>query len=526
MLNGVERDLEHDLWPHQPNVPVILDRDRKKALCHRRDFCVRQARVSLADVHQPPAARVLHRERVVRQDSLALAVTPLDRGHDDVKGRQRPFQFQPREPATPRGVRALRILHHQPLVTARSGFSKDPIKVVGTRRRLDARQEKRRRETEAFEQPPPGFEGLVQDGPAVQPKEVEDDENDRHLLAELGGNVLAAEPSLQLEKPQDATVAMRQHLAVEKHVVADRRRTLDQLRERGCRLLEVAGEELDPPALAVKLAAHAVVLLLGPHAARTHPLEGLGRGCHRAGEHEANGLERSDDGGVELLVPAADGCFADVPRDEVDALDLGDGHVEGLRDGCFDEALAQPDAQLARDDFDQEARSLRVQSVEQLVQRHGLGRPARHAYGFERHLDFLQGDGLRLRAALERFTRPVADVRVLAEYAAELVLVATRQRRHHLAHGRPTESQRPSSRRAERAPAHEDRRPAQVVIVKAAQVGGEDACFLERGGRGTDRRSSTSEVKHGWPIVIRDATLSVSRGIPERAALGAAHLQV
>jgi len=52
--------------------------------------------------------------------------------------------------------------------------------------------------------------------------------------------LLAAEPPLQLEKPEHSALAMSEHLAVEQHVVADRRRVLGQLGKSAGRLFQVS----------------------------------------------------------------------------------------------------------------------------------------------------------------------------------------------------------------------------------------------------------------------------------------------
>src|SRR5258708_3781121 len=177
---------------------------------------------------------------------------------------------------------------------------------------------------------------------------------------------------------------------------------------------------------------------------------------------------------------------------------------------------------------------------------------------------------------------------MLAKEPAELLLVASGDRRHRLADRRPAKPQRPPLRRAERAAAHEDGRAAQVVIVERAKVRGQDSRLLEGGGRRSDRRTRLSKFKHQcmaaqariggpsapmrpicvvaacasrlritgcarcdarprlasgppgspnasppdlrlhawWPIVDRDATVSVSRGVLEGAPLRAARLPI
>ncbi len=216
----------------------------------------------------------------------------------------------------------------------------------------------------------------------------------------------------------------------------------------------------------MKLAANPVVFLLRPDARRAHALESLRGSFHRAREHEAHGLKQGDRGGVELLVLAADRGFADVAGDQMDALDLRDGDLERLGDRRFDQAFAEADAHLAGNDLDEEAGRFRLQAAQDPFQRRLFRFAARGADRLQRRFDVLQGNRLGLRATIERLTCPVAKIRMLAEEPAELVLVASGDRRHRLADRRPAKPQRPPLRRAERAAAHEDGRAAQVVIVE------------------------------------------------------------
>ena len=232
---------------------------------------------------------------------------------------------------------------------------------------------------------------------------------------------------------------MSQDLAIEQDVVTDRRRGVDELGKGAGRLLEVAREKLDARSLAVKLAAHAVVLLLRPHCAGAHARECLTGRLDRAGQHESHRLEKSDRAGLELPALAAHGGFADVARHQVYALDLRDGDPESLGDGRLDQALAEADPHLAGDDLDEESRRLSVQSPDHCFQRSGLGVAARGADRLERRLDLAEGHRRRQRASVQRLAGPVAEVRMLAKNPAQLVLVAAGDRGHDLAEGRPSE---------------------------------------------------------------------------------------
>src|SRR6266849_5919908 len=176
-------------------------------------------------------------------------------------------------------------------------------------------------DAEPLEQAPSLFQRLIQKGSAVEVQQVEDHQDHGHLAAQLVRDLLSPQPALELEETQHVTISMSQDLAVEKDGMAETWRALGQLGERTRRLFQVAREELDSTIGMMELATDAVVFLLGPHLVRAHALECLG-------------------------------------------------------DGGLNEALAQADAHLARDDLDHEARRLRMKTAQELLERRGLGRPA------------------------------------------------------------------------------------------------------------------------------------------------------
>ena len=119
---------------------------------------------------------------------------------------------------------------------------------------------------------------------------------------------------------------------------------------------------------------------------------------------------------------AANRGLADVAGHEVHALDLLDRHLERVGDGGLDEALAQPDAHLARDHLDDEARGPCIDAAQQRLERLRLRRALRGANLVERCGEIFERRILAGGAAFERFARPVTEVRVLAEDGVELAL--------------------------------------------------------------------------------------------------------
>src|SRR6266852_6049702 len=231
-------------------------------------------------------------------------------------------------------------------------------------------------DAEPLEQAPSLFQRLIEKGSAVEVQQVEDHQDHRHLAAQLGRDLLSPEPALELEETQHVSIPVGEDLAVEEDGMPESWRALSQLGERASRLFQVAREQLDPTIVTMELAADAVVLLLGPHLVRAHALESFGGGLDRAREHETDGLEQRHRARLQPAVLDSYSRLADVSRDEVDALHLGDGYAERLGDGGLNEALAQADAHLARDDLDHEPRRFRMKTAQELLERRGLGRPA------------------------------------------------------------------------------------------------------------------------------------------------------
>ena len=72
----------------------------------------------------------------------------------------------------------------------------------------------------------------------------------------------------------------------------------------------------------------------------------------RRGEHELERMEEGDRGAAEAIVPGQHGRLADVAGQHPGALDGADRAFEGLGQGRLEEALAEPDPQLAGQDLD------------------------------------------------------------------------------------------------------------------------------------------------------------------------------
>src|SRR4029077_16783070 len=92
--------------------------------------------------------------------------------------------------------------------------------------------------------------------------------------------------------------------------------------------------------------------------------------------------------------------------------------------------------------------------------------------------------------------RPVPQGRSAAEDPAQLLFGAAGDGPHDLVDRAPAEPQRAPLRGPERSDADEEGGPAQVVVVKSAEIRAQDSRLLQ-GRRGSaDRRASTCEILH------------------------------
>ena len=203
---------------------------------------------------------------------------------------------------------------------------------------------------------------------------------------------------------------MREHFTVEEHAMSNRGCVFDELRKCARGFFEVAGEQLDAGRFAMQLAADPVVFLFCPDSGRAHPVEYLGRRLDRAREHETHRLKKGDAARLELTPLASDRRLSDVARDEVHALHLSDRNSKGFGDGGLHEPFAEADPHLSRDDLDEKASALGVQSSEQGFERLGFRVAAGGADRLQRCFDVGERDGSWLGAAVEGFARPVAKV--------------------------------------------------------------------------------------------------------------------
>ena len=104
VLDGIKRDLQHDLGPNHAGVAEVADRHLEEPFGVLGDLGVGQPGVRLADVDQLAGSCVFDRKRVVGQHAPSLAVPPFDRRHHHIQRRERPLQLQPCKAAATGGT--------------------------------------------------------------------------------------------------------------------------------------------------------------------------------------------------------------------------------------------------------------------------------------------------------------------------------------------------------------------------------------------------------------------------------------
>jgi len=87
-LNGIERDLEHDLRFHFAIAATIDNRVLFEMLGQFHDLDVGQATVGFSDRQKFAACFVAHRKRVIAQDVVAFAMTEPSGDHHHVQRGQ------------------------------------------------------------------------------------------------------------------------------------------------------------------------------------------------------------------------------------------------------------------------------------------------------------------------------------------------------------------------------------------------------------------------------------------------------
>ncbi len=136
-------------------------------------------------------------------------------------------------------------------------------------------------------------------------------------------------------------------------------------------VIEVPRVKDDTVAFLVQLATDAVVFVLDPRLAADPAHDGR-RILFRGGEHELQRVHQPQLCRPERSAPGPHRDLADVTRQHPRPGDFGQRRAEGLGDPLFDQAGAQPDAQIAGQDLADILRLARGQPVEQFAQRLGL----------------------------------------------------------------------------------------------------------------------------------------------------------
>jgi len=135
--------------------------------------------------------------------------------------------------------------------------------------------------------------------------------------------------------------------------------------------MEVARVQPDLTALAMELAADPVVLVLDPDD-RPEAGQDLGGVLGRRREHELQRMEQRQLGRFETILAGEDGCLADVAGQHACPLDGVQWTIERFRDRRLDQALPEPDPEVARDDADDPPGGLRLRARQERGEQGGL----------------------------------------------------------------------------------------------------------------------------------------------------------
>src|SRR5690242_3903364 len=127
-----------------------------------------------------------------------------------------------------------------------------------------------------------------------------------------------------------------------------------------------------------------------------HPFPNVGRGWFRGSQHELDGAKRHQSGLSQAVFRGQSGRLADIAQQQVGLADLLGWTRKGRRNGFFDQAFLEPDAQVAGNDFDQVFGFQRGAARKRSLEHWGFGqRSARSLELLEKLTDLLEGKGGR-----------------------------------------------------------------------------------------------------------------------------------
>src|SRR5438445_3417762 len=199
-LDLVEGHLDDGVRHDRTDAPVVVDGVRLEILRHLGDLFVRQPGVGLADVRE--ALAVADGERVVGQDTAALAVSPFDRRHDHVQRAQRALHLEPFHAAPAGPVGRPRVLDHQALISAATRRGELALETgdelfTCARDALVLREKHGGREWQRAKDLLTLGERNVEQRATVAFQDVEGHEAGGQFRSQLVGDILAPEPRLE-----------------------------------------------------------------------------------------------------------------------------------------------------------------------------------------------------------------------------------------------------------------------------------------------------------------------------------------
>jgi hypothetical protein len=169
-----------------------------------------------------------------------------------------------------------------------------------------------------------------------------------------------------------SVVAPGHDLAVEDDFFPEVAERPNQLGERACHFVERSREEPGLARCAMCLRPDAVVLVLDLDLGMFEVAERLRRIGRRARQHKSNGMEQPHASLGEAVLRGQPQRPTDVAQQHIGALHRRGRFVVRFRKRLFDQALFQPNAQLAGDDLQDVLRFQRRRALQQRLQDGGL----------------------------------------------------------------------------------------------------------------------------------------------------------
>ena len=263
-LDAVEANLQHQIGHDGAAAPLVVEGMLFEMGGEFLDFEICQAAVGFTDHFQLPGGLILDCEGVVTQHMAAFAMALLGGGDHDIKTEGTGFEFQPRLAAAPGGVRTVGVFDDESLVAGCFGREKGRLDGLGGGRVRDGDALESLWQDEGFQQTAAFGQGFLEQRPAIQPEQVEDDKTQGDFPGHEEVGFASAQTLLEIEEAEFPAFRVGDDFAIKDHFLTEAGGLLQDFRELGFHLPEVAGKDGRPVRGAVQLGADAVKLGFQP----------------------------------------------------------------------------------------------------------------------------------------------------------------------------------------------------------------------------------------------------------------------